>query len=178
MNTPAALTAADGKHMTTLGIIAIVLGLLCMIAPGITGLSIALLLGILVMAGGLLRMIWAFKAGGVGKGGILRLLLGVLTFFCGLLLAVNPIFAAGFLTILLSLYLIVDGVLEIAAGTSTRQGWLTIGGIISILLGIVLWTGFPLSGPWVLGFLLGLKLVFIGIIMLMGGSRARSLATA
>src|SRR5688572_13441851 len=117
MNTPTVLTAADGKNMTTLGIFAIVLGLLCMIAPGITGLSIALLLGILVMAGGLLRMIWAFKAGGVGTGGILRLLLGVLTFACGLLLAVNPIFAAGFLTILLSLYLIVDGVLEIAAGT-------------------------------------------------------------
>ena len=52
MNTPIALAGADGKRMTTLGIIAIVLGLLCMMAPVITGLSIALLLGILVMAAG------------------------------------------------------------------------------------------------------------------------------
>src|SRR5262245_11399594 len=109
MNTPNPLAGVDGKNITTIGIIAIILGILCMIAPVITGLSIALLLGILVMAGGLLRMMWAFKAGGVGQGGILRLLLGVLTFLCGLLLAINPAFAAGFLTILLSLYFIFDG---------------------------------------------------------------------
>jgi len=175
MNTPITFAGADGKRMTTLGIIAIVLGILCMIAPMIAGLSIALLLGILVMAGGVLRMIWAFKAGGVGKGGILRLLLGCLTLICGLLLAVNPAFAAAFLTILLSLYFIIDGVVEIAAGTSTQQGWLTFAGVISILLGIMLWTGFPMSGPWVLGVLLGLKLLFIGIIMLTGGSAVKSL---
>ena len=169
MNTPIALAGIDGKRMTTLGVIAIILGILCMIAPIITGLSIALLLGILVMAGGVLRMIWAFKEGGVGKGGILRLLLGCLTLICGLLLAVNPAFAAAFLTILLSLYFIIDGVVEIAAGTSTKQGWLT-------FAGVMLWTGYPMSGPWVLGVLLGLKLLFIGIIMLTGGSAVRSLA--
>jgi len=178
MNTPNVLAGADGKQMTTFGIIAIILGILCMIAPVITGLSIALLLGILVMAGGLLRMTWAFKAGGVGKGGILRLLLGVLTVICGLLLVINPLFAAGFLTILLSLYFIFDGLVEIAAGTSTKQGWLTFAGVISIILGIMLWTSFPLSGPWALGILLGLKLLMIGIIMLTGGSAVKQLAKA
>jgi uncharacterized membrane protein HdeD (DUF308 family) len=42
----------------------------------------------------------------------------------------------------------------------------------------VLWTGFPFSGPWVLGILLGLKLIFIGIIMLTGGSAVKSFAKA
>jgi len=175
MNTTTVLAGADGKRMTTLGIIAIVLGVLCMIAPIITGLSVALLLGILVLTAGVARSIWAFKEGGVGKGGILRLLLGVLTVFCGLLLVINPVFAAGFLTILLSLYFIFDGLVEIAAGSSSKQGWLTFAGIVSILLGVVLWTGFPLSGPWVLGVLLGLKLLLIGIIMLTGGSAVKSL---
>ena len=46
MNTPIVLAGADGKKMTTLGIIAIVLGILCMMAPVITGLSIGLLLNI------------------------------------------------------------------------------------------------------------------------------------
>src|SRR5262245_4792201 len=178
MNTPTVLAGADGKTMTTYGVIAIILGILCMIAPVITGLSIALLLGILVMAGGLLRMLWAFKAGGVGKGGILRLLIGVLTLICGLLLVVNPAFAAAFMTILLSLYFIIDGLAEIAAGASTKQGWLTFAGIISIILGIMLWTSFPLSGPWALGILLGLKLLMIGILMLTGGSAVKSFAKA
>jgi uncharacterized membrane protein HdeD (DUF308 family) len=178
MNTPTVLAGADGKNMTTFGVIAIILGILCMCAPMIAGLSITLVLGILVMAGGLLRMIWAFKAGGVGHGGILRLLLGLLTLACGLLMVVNPVFGASVLTILLSLYFIFDGIVEIAAGSSTKQGWLTFAGIVSILLGIVLWTGFPFSGPWVLGILLGLKLIFIGIIMLTGGSAVKSFAKA
>ena len=42
----------------------------------------------------------------------------------------------------------------------------------------MLWTGFPMSGPWVLGVLLGLKLLFIGVVMLTGGSAVRSLAKA
>ena len=178
MNTPTVLAGADGKTLTTYGVVAIVLGILCMIAPMIAGLSIALLLGILLIAGGLLRMMWAFKAGGVGKGGILRLLLGCLTLVFGVLVAVNPVFAAATLTILLSIYFIVDGLVEIAAGTSTKQGWLTFAGVISIILGIMVWTGFPMSGPWVTGILLGLKLLMIGIIMLTGGSAVRSFAKA
>jgi uncharacterized membrane protein HdeD (DUF308 family) len=177
MNTPIALAGADGKRMTTLGILAIVLGLLCMMAPVITGLSIALLLGILVLAAGVLRVIWAFQAGSVGQG-LLKFVLGGLTLIVGLLLVLNPVFASGFFTILLSLYFIVDGVSEIAAGTSTRQGWLTFAGVISILLGVLLWMQFPLSGAWAMGILFGLKLLMIGIIMLMGGSAVRSLGKA
>jgi len=175
MNTPIVLAGADGKKMTTLGIIAIVLGLLCMMAPVITGLSIALLLGILVLAAGVARVIWAFQSGSVGQG-IWKFVLGGLTLICGLMLVLNPVFAAGVFTIVLALYFIIDGVSEIAAGTSTRQGWLTFAGVVSILLGVLLWAQFPLSGPWAMGILLGLKLLFIGIIMLMGGSTVRSLA--
>jgi hypothetical protein len=35
-----------------------------------------------------------------------------------------------------------------------------------------------MSGPWVLGVLLGLKLLFIGIVMLTGGSAVKSFAKA
>ena len=175
MNTPIVLAGADGKKMTTLGIIAIVLGLLCMMAPVITGLSIALLLGILVLAAGVARVIWAFQSGSVGQG-IWKFVLGGLTLICGLLLVLNPVFAAGFFTILLALYFVIDGISEIAAGTATKQGWLTFAGVVSILLGVLLWAQFPLSGPWAMGILLGLKLLFIGIIMLMGGSTVRSFA--
>lgn len=172
MNLP---IAADSKRMTTFGIISIILGFLAMAAPVLAGMSIALLLGILVVVAGTMRLVWAFKSPSLGVG-ILRLLLAVLTLACGMLLVVNPIFASGFLTILLSLYFIVDGISEIAAGMSTRNGWFTFAGAISILLGVLLWMQFPLSGPWALGILLGIKLVFIGVIMLMGGSAVRQLA--
>jgi len=172
MNAPIAI---DPKRMTTFGIIAIILGILAMAAPVLTGLSIALLLGFLVVVGGVVRLVWAFQAGSVGEG-ILKFALAGLTLVCGLLLVANPLFASGFLTILLSLYFIVDGVSEIAVGLGTKRGWFIFAGVVSVLLGILLWAQFPLSGAWALGILLGIKLLFIGLIMIMGGSAARSMA--
>jgi uncharacterized membrane protein HdeD (DUF308 family) len=166
--------AIDPKRMTTLGIIAIILGLLAMVAPVIPGLSIALLVGVLVVVGGIVRLVWAFQAGSLGEG-ILKFLLAGLTLICGMLLVANPLFASGFLTILLSLYFIVDGVSEIAVGLGSKRGWFIFAGIVSILLGVLLWAQFPLSGAWALGILLGIKLFFIGIIMITGGSAARSM---
>jgi len=168
-------TAVDPKRMTTFGIIAIILGLLAMAAPVLTGLSIALLVGILVVVAGVVRLVWAFQAGSVGEG-ILKFLLAGLTLVCGMVLVANPLFASGFLTILLSLYFIVDGVSEIAVGLGTKRGWFIFAGVVSILLGVLLWAQFPLSGAWALGILLGIKLLFIGLIMIMGGSAARSMA--
>ena len=172
MNTPIA-----GKRMTTFGIIAIILGILAMMAPVVTGLSIALLLGFLVLVAGTIRLVWAFQAGSVGEG-ILKFALAGLTLVCGALLVANPMFASGLLTILLALYFILDGVSEIAVGLRTRRGWFTFAGAVSILLGVLLWAQFPLSGAWALGVLLGIKLLFIGLIMVMGGSVARSMATS
>ena len=179
MNSPTsgstAIPVVDPKRMTTFGIIAIVLGILAMAMPVVAGLSIALMLGFLVLVAGTIRLVWAFQAGSVGEG-ILKFLLAGLTLVCGVLLVANPIFASGFLTILLSLYFIVDGVSEIAVGIGSRRGWFTFAGIVSVLLGVLLWSQFPLSGAWALGILLGIKLLFIGLIMLMGGSAARSAA--
>jgi uncharacterized membrane protein HdeD (DUF308 family) len=170
------ISTADGKRMTTFGIIAIILGILAMIAPVVAGLSIALFLGVLVVIGGVVRLVWAFQAGSLGEG-ILKFLLAGLTLVCGMMLVANPLFASGFLTILLALYFIVDGVSEIAVGLGSRRGWFIFAGAVSILLGVLLWAQFPLSGAWALGILLGIKLLFIGLIMIMGGSAARSMAS-
>ena len=129
------------------------------------------------MVAGIVRLVWAFQAGSVGEG-ILKFLLAGLTLVCGMLLVANPLFASGFLTILLALYFIVDGVSEIAVGMGSKRGWFIFAGVVSILLGVLLWAQFPLSGAWALGILLGIKLMFIGLIMIMGGSAARSLASS
>jgi len=170
-------SVVEPKRMTLWGVIAIILGFLAMAAPMLTGMSIALLVGILVVAGGVARLVWAFQAGSVGEG-ILKFLIAGLTLLCGVLMVVNPVFASGFFTILLSLYFIIDGISEIAVGIGTKRGWFTVAGIISIILGCLLWAQFPLAGSWALGILLGIKLLFIGLIMIMGGSAAKAMARA
>ena len=169
---------AGGKNMTIFGIIAIILGIFAMLAPGLTGISVAILVGVIVLIGGILRIIWAFQAGSLGKG-LLMFAIGGLTLLCGIALVANPLFASGVLTIMLAVYFIVDGIFEIAAAMRLRPesgwGWMLFGGIISIWLGIMIWGQFPLSGAWAIGILLGIKLFFVGLIMVMVGSAVRSM---
>lgn len=166
-----------GRSMTVFGIIAIVMGVIAMITPGITGMSVALVVGILVVGAGIARMIWAFKVGSLG-GGLLMFAIGGLTLLCGIMLVANPLFASGTLTILLAVYFVADGVSEMAAGFQQRpapgSNWMLFGGIVSIVLGIMMWRQFPLAGAWAIGVLVGIKLVSVGLIMVTGGSVVRS----
>jgi uncharacterized membrane protein HdeD (DUF308 family) len=168
---------AGGTNMTFFGVIAIILGILCLLAPGLTGISVVLFLGVLVLIGGIVRIIWAFRAGSFGSG-VLVFAIGGLTLLCGIVLLANPLFASGVLTFILAVYFIIDGISEIAGGARLRPqpgwGWMLFGGIVSIWLGIMIWGQFPLSGVWAIGILLGIKLFFVGLIMIMGGSAVRS----
>ena len=177
MSDAADVIAKGGKNAKILGIIAIILGFLAMLAPGLTGVSVAIVVGALAVVAGILRMIWAFSAGSLGKG-VLVFVIGVLTLLCGLVLLGNPLFATGVLTLLLAAYFIVDGITELIAGfrVSVGRGWLVFGGIVSILLGILIWAQFPLSGAWAIGILVGVKLLMVGMIMVTAGSAAQSVA--
>ena len=179
MNELANAAKAGGKNMTIFGVIAMILGMLAMLMPGLTGISIVFLLGVLVFVGGIVRIIWAFQAGSLGKG-LLMFAIGGLTLLCGIALLANPLFGSAVLTIMLALYFILDGISEVVAGIKLRPGsgwgWMLFGGIVSIWLGIMIWGQFPLSGVWAIGILLGIKLFFVGLIMVMGGSVVSSMA--
>lgn len=179
MNELTDLAKTEGKNLTALGAIAIILGFLALMAPGLTGFSIALLVGVLVILGGLVRMIWAFGAGGFGKG-LLGFAIGGLTLLCGIALVSNPLFSAGVLTIVLAVYFVADGLSEVAAGFQGRlangRGWLLFSGIVSILCGIMIWQQYPLAGAWAIGILLGIKLFMVGLVMITGGSVIRTVA--
>jgi len=168
-----------GSRMRLLGGLTILLGLLALMTPMLTGYSIILLIGGLVVVAGGLRMWWAFGAGSLGQG-LLVFALGGLTLICGLALLANPLFASGLVTLLMTLYFIADGAAEVAAGLGRRPesgwGWLLFGGVISIALGIMLWRQAPLAGAWALGLFFGIKLIFAGIMMLTLGSAVKAVA--
>jgi len=152
---------SGGKTLTAFGVIAILLGVLAMLAPGLTGLSIAILLGFCVTSAGIVRMLRAFEAASFGKG-LLTFAIATLTLICGFVLLANPVIGADVLTLLLATYFILDGMFEVAAGFAVTGGvWLVFGGAVSILLGVTIWAQDPLSGAWAIGTLLGMKLFFV-----------------
>ena len=165
---------SSAGSMKWMGILTIILGILAMMMPYITGQSVLMVIGILVMAAGILRLIWAFKAGSLGKG-ILVFLIGVLTLLAGFWIITQPFIAAGALTIVLSVYFFADGLAEVIAAFSVAEGkgWLLFDGAVTVVLGVLLFMGFPISGPLAVGVLLGIKLLMAGITMLTLGSAVK-----
>jgi len=179
MNEIAREVKKGGGRVMAFGVLMLILGGLALAAPLVTGYSIALLVGLLVLVGGVTRMIWALGAGSLGRG-LAGLLVGALTLVCGIAMIASPLFAAGLLTIVLAAYFLVDGVFEVLAALAVRPrpgwGWMLFGGVVSIALGVMMWRQFPLAGPWAVGVLLGIKLFFSGLMMLTLGTTARVLA--
>jgi uncharacterized membrane protein HdeD (DUF308 family) len=178
MDSSSKTAGPDGTGLSILGVVAIVAGMFCMLMPGLTGLSIITFVGVLVLITGVVRMIWAFKAGSLGKG-LFVFAVGGLTLLAGIALLAHPVFASGVLTIILAIYFFADGISEVANGARLRpepgSGWLIFAGIVSILLGIMIWRQYPVSGMWAIGVLFGIKLFFVGLIMVTGGSVVRKI---
>ena len=174
MNAETPVLQKVSSRARLMGWLAIIFGALAIAMPWIAGQSILLMVGALVIAAGIMRMIWAFQAGSLGKG-VLVFLIGVLTLLAGFAVVASPLMSSAILTIMLSIYFFVDGLSEFFAAFSIQEGkgWLLFDAVVTVLLGIMLFTGFPLAGTVAIGVFLGIKLVFVGVTMLSLRSMAK-----
>jgi len=165
---------------TVIGIIMLIAGLAAVGAPAVAGLSVTIMIGLSLSFAGIAQCFLAFKAGAFGKG-LLVFLVGALMTIAGSYMVTQPLSGLASLTIFLMAYLLASGVLEIGFAFQIRpaQGWalsLT-NGIVTALLGILLWRQFPLSGVWAVGVLFGIKMIFSGWSLIFIGNAFRK-ATA
>ncbi|MEA3419238.1 MAG: DUF308 domain-containing protein [Campylobacterota bacterium] len=158
------------------GIIVLLMGLLAMGTPFVAGLSIAIVIGVILIIGGIGQFVFALKTG----LSLFTTILGALTVIVGVYMVMNPNAALGSLTILLAAYLISSGIFETVMSFQIKPdkgwGWALFSGIVSVLLGIMIFSQYPLSGAWAIGILLGLKLFFSGLTLMMLGLGARGVS--
>ena len=159
-----------------MGSLLLLLGFLAMASPLVAGVSVAMMVGIMLLIGGMGQLVFAFKSG----MGLASILFAVLTIAIGGYMLANPDAALGSLTIFLAVYLIVSGFAEIMVSYQARPtpgaGWAMFSGFLSLVLGGLIWSQFPLSGAWAIGILLGIRLFFTGTSLLMLGFAARNAA--
>jgi uncharacterized membrane protein HdeD (DUF308 family) len=125
-----------------------------------------LIVGIMMIIAGIAEVISAFQVRTWGKF-ILWLLLGVLYIVAGLVTFSNPLLAAALLTLLLGASLVASGVMRLILAFSmkdgARWGWVLLSGLITLLLGFVILSRWPVSSLYVLGVFLGIDLVIAGV---------------
>jgi len=169
MNEANTIESAVSRGGMVFGIVLVVLGMLSIAAPLISGVAIVLLVGVFMIAGGIARMLWAFRSGSFGRG-LLSVVLGGLFILAGALVLARPLIGLASLTMLLAVFFLMDGVFEIMAAFKLKptEGWwwLLVGGIASLVLGFMIWRQWPLSGAWATGVLVGIKMLFAGIEMI------------
>ncbi len=148
------------------------LGLLAVTAPFISGVTATLLVNVAIVGAGLSMTMYAFKAGSFGKG-LLQFVFGGITIVCGVLMFMAPLLSMFTLTGLLMVYFLVDGLFAIYSGIQGRSeqgwGWVTISGAASVVLAILLYRQWPDSGTYAIGLLVGIRLIFTGWSMAMLG---------
>jgi uncharacterized membrane protein HdeD (DUF308 family) len=159
-----------------LGFTLILLGVLALFSPLAAGVAVTVFVGSLLLVAGIVRVVFSVRSG----SGLPSLLLGILALVAGLLLATRPLFALASLTLILGWYFLVDGVMEVVTAFRLRPsaGWgmWLMGGVVSVLLGLIILSEWPVSGGWVIGVLLGIKLLMAGMMLVGIGSAARRIA--
>ena len=85
----------------------------------------------------------------------------------GIYMLMNPLLGVVSLTLVLAIFLLFEGILELILYFRIREvanaGWVLFDGIITLILGTLIWTQWPSSSLWLIGTLVGISLIFSGI---------------
>jgi uncharacterized membrane protein HdeD (DUF308 family) len=170
--------AGRWKWFVGLGIAILILGIIALMNVVDATLVTTIFVGWLLLLGGIAQIVAAFATNGTTGSRVLMGVLGVLYAIVGWDIIGNPLQGVVTLTVVISIVLIVEGIIRIftaISGGTTHRGLVGFVGVVNLLLGLWLWSGIPVSGV-AIGFFVGFELVLAGIVWIMGGWMARSLA--
>lgn len=161
-----------------------VLGLLAIAFPFATGIGVEVALGALLVVGGIAQGVHAFGARG-WTGVLGTAALGALYVLAGVVILANPLLGLATLTLLVGVFFLVDGVVELIMGVRVRPetNWagLVVSGVLSLVLAGLILVGWPATAVWAIGLLVGINLLTTGMAMAalaMGGRRMERTAGA
>jgi len=161
---------------TALGILMILLGVVAIGAPFATGVGVSLLVGWLLVISGVAHGIHAFKATG-WRGGLVQFLCGLLYLGVGVMMITRPVAGLLALTVTVLVYFVVSGIFKIILAIRVenlpQRGWVTVSGVLSLVLAIYIGSQFPTSALWVIGMLFGIEMMFSGWAFVMIAMAAR-----
>jgi len=149
------------------GIVLIVLGLMAVALPMLATLAVAILIGWLLLVSGvvgLVTSIWMRRASGF----LWSLLSAILGIAAGIVLLWWPLSGALSLTVILTAFLTVEGIISIMYALehkrdlSGRWGMMLLSGIVDLILAAMIFLGLPATAAWAIGLLVGINLVFGG----------------
>jgi uncharacterized membrane protein HdeD (DUF308 family) len=152
------------------GVSLIILGMLAVGSPFLAAVAVNVLVAWLIVLAGVVHLTVAFHTREAGSM-IWRLLVGLAYVFFGVYLVAHPALGVASLTLVLASLFLVEGILNVALFFKVRsvQGssWFLIDGIITLLLGLMIYRQWPSSSAWAIGTLIGVSMIVSGVTRVM-----------
>lgn len=166
----AATVAAVGRHwglLVCLGVLSVVAGLAMLVWPQETVLVIAVIIGIQLIVGGIVRLVQSFAVDEASGGErVLLALLGIFSVLVGVLCLRNILQTVAALAILVGVFWLVAGIIDLIGGLSPGavhgRGWRLLSGALGVIAGIAV-----LAYP---GISLAALVALFGIVLLLYGA--------
>ena len=176
--TPEAVVKRGSSPSIVWSILLIIFGLLAIASPLAASLGVVIVIGWLILFNGAAQLVHAFQSKGIGHIAW-KLLVAVVYLVAGAYLLVHPAVGVASLTLVLAIFFFAEGVVDIVAYFSTRtiggSAWMLLDGIITVVLGVLIWRHWPSSSIWVIGVLVGISLLMTGMTRLMMALALRKL---
>jgi uncharacterized membrane protein HdeD (DUF308 family) len=155
------------------GVVAVVFGILAVVWPRLTVLALALLFGAYALVDGVGMLIESFRLHGATGRRTAYLVAGLVGAAVGILTLVWPGITALVLVVMIGVWAIVTGALDIWAATQRRVDWmLALVGVLSLVAGVLLLIR-PGVGAIAIAQVIGLYALVSGVLILLDVWRAR-----
>jgi uncharacterized membrane protein HdeD (DUF308 family) len=175
--------SAHWRFFLAEGIVLVILGLAAVLIPPIATLAVEILIGWILLASGVVGLISTFRMRGAPGFGW-SLLSAAAAVVAGVVLLAWPLSGAVSLTIILTGFLILEGIASIMLalshrnGFSSRWGLLLVSGVVDLILAGIIVMGLPGTAAWAIGLLVGINMVFGGSTLIAMAIHARRLGAA
>lgn len=178
-NTPSDIVKQASTLSVLWGVLLIVAGIVAIGSPYVAAVAVNVILAWLIVVAGVFHLFLAFHAHGGGSL-IWKLLVGVAYVCFGVYLVLHPALGVASLTLLLASLFLIEGVLDIALYTKIRalggSTWVLLDGIVTLLLGLMIYTQWPSSSAWAIGTLVGASMIVSGVTRVMMSLAVRKVA--
>ena len=179
-NTPIEMVRHASTVSIAWGVLLIVLGMAAVASPFLAAVAVNVAVAWLIVLAGVVHLLLAFRAHGPGSM-IWKLLVGIAYVCFGGYLIARPVLGVASLTLLLASLFLIEGILDIVLFVKMRpmQGssWVLLDGIVSLLLGLMIYMQWPSSAAWAIGTLVGVSLIVSGVSRVMMSMAVRKVTS-
>jgi uncharacterized membrane protein HdeD (DUF308 family) len=158
------------------GILLIVFGTVAIGSPFLAAVAVNVAIAWLIVLAGAVHVMLAFRAHGAGSM-IWKLLVGLAYLFFGAYLILHPVLGVASLTLVVASLFLIEGILNIILFFKMRSlggsNWVLADGLITLLLGLMIYMQWPSSSAWAIGILVGVSMIISGVTRVMLSLAAR-----